>query len=116
MTTEATKAKKAANYTEAQEQRIRDLAAENGGLLNAASAETLATEFGKTPRSVIAKAVRMELYKSKEPTTKSGEPIEHKDDLVAEIGRVVEGNLAGLEKAPKAALVAIRNFVNSAEG
>lgn len=74
-------------------------------------AVTLAAEFGKTPRSVIAKAVRLEVYKSKEPTTKNGEPIEKKEDLVAAIGEVVSGNLDGLEKAPKPALVAIRNFV-----
>lgn len=46
-------------------------------------------------------------YQRKEPTTKNGEPIVKKSDLVSEIAGVVSGNLDGLEKAPKPALVAI---------
>lgn len=100
---------KTPNYTPEQEARIRELAP-----LNAATAAELALEFGKTTRSVIAKAVRMDVgYQSKQPTTKSGEPIEKKLDLVREIAEVVSGNLTDLEKAPKPALVAIRNFVRS---
>lgn len=116
ITSTSNKAAKAANYSAAQEARIAEVAAE--GVINAERAASLATELGKTTRSVIAKVIRMNpaWYQSKQPTTKTGEPVEHKDDLVAEIGRVVEGNLTGLEKAPKAALIALRNFVNSAEG
>lgn len=64
---------------------------------------------------MIAKIVRMGLpYATKQPTTKSGDPIEKKEGLVAEIALVVSGNLDGLEKAPKPALVALRNFVAAA--
>lgn len=102
------------NYTDAQVARINELVAERGA--NGETAAVLATEFGKTVRSVVAKMVRMDIgYTAKVRTTKSGEPITHKDDLVAEIGRVVEGNLAGLEKAPKAALQALARFVANGE-
>ncbi len=73
-------------------------------------AARLAVELGKTARSVIAKAVRLEVYQSQGPVTKSGEPVTKKETLVAEIGEVVTGNLEGLEKAPKAALLAIAAF------
>ncbi len=105
---------KTPNYTDAQVARINELAAERGA--NAATAAILADELGKTIRSVTAKMVRMDIgYQAKVRTTKTGEPITHKDDLVAEIGRVVEGNLAGLEKAPKAALQALARFVANGE-
>ena len=101
--------KKAPNFTEAQEQRIRDTAPHC-----AASAAELALEFGKTPRSVIAKMVRMEVeYARKVPTTKSGDPIVSKADLVAQISAVVDGNLDGLEKAPKPALHALASFARA---
>lgn len=100
---------KVPNFSEAQEQRIRDAAA--AGTLNAAVAATLADEFGKTPRSVIAKIVRMGLpYATKQRTTKTGEPIVSKTKLVEQIGAVVDGNLEGLEKAPKPALQALARF------
>lgn len=106
---------KAPNFTPAQEQRIRDFAAENGA--NVASATVLSAEMGKSPRSLIAKMVRMELgYVSKQPTTKSGDPVTSKTDLVASIATIVSGNLDGLEKAPKAALHALARFANSHNG
>lgn len=107
--TTATAKKSTSKYSAAQEQRIRDF-----GPLNQAAAETLAAEFGAgfTSRSVIAKINRMGLpYEKKGKVTKSGEPVEHKDDLVKEIAAQVKGNLEGLEKAPKPALQAIRDFL-----
>lgn len=99
------------NYTAAQEQRIRE-AADQHGKLNASIAAGLADEMGKSARSVIAKITRMALpYATKEPTTKNGDPVVKKGDLVARIGEVVEGNLEGLDKAPKAALHALARFV-----
>ncbi len=100
---------KVPNFTEAQEQRIRDTAPHN-----AASAAILAEEMGKTPRSLIAKMVRMQVgYATKAKVTKSGDPVESKADLVERIGAVVEGNLEGLEKAPKVALQAIARFASN---
>ena len=94
-------------YSKEQEARI---AAE--APLNQAKAEALAAEFGEkfTGKSVIAKAIRMGVaYERKQPVTKSGAPVERKEALVAEIAQVVSGNLDGLEKAPKAALQALRD-------
>lgn len=99
--------KQTSKYTPAMEQRIRDLAP-----LNQARARELAAEFGLTERSVAAKAVRMNVpYERKVAVTKSGQPVEQKEAIVKQIASLVEGNLDGLEKAPKAALQALRNFL-----
>ena len=101
--------KSASKYTTAMERRIQE-----SGTLNQAKAEALAVEFGSgfSGRSVIAKAIRMGVaYERKVATTKTGGKIENKADLVAEIGKLVEGNLNGLDKAPKPALQAIRDFL-----
>lgn len=103
---------KTPNYSPEQEQRIRDSAP-----IDATVAAALAAEFGKTARSVIAKAVRMEVgYNAKQPTTKSGDPVTKKDALVSEIAAIVGSNLDGLEKAPKAALHALASFARSVNG
>jgi hypothetical protein len=97
---------KTPNFTEGQEQRIRDTAPHN-----LASATALAVEMGKSPRSIVAKIVRMGVdYSSKVRTTKSGDPIVSKAKLVEQIGAVVGGNLEGLDKAPKPALQAVARF------
>lgn len=83
-------------------------------VLNQAVAERLAAEFGEkfTARSVIAKINRMGLaYERKAKVTKTGAPIEQKEAIVAEIAELTGANLDGLEKAPKPALQALRNFL-----
>lgn len=105
-----TKQAKAPNFTAKQEQAIRDAAP-----LNQAKSRELAERFGKSERSITAKAVRMGVaYERKQPVTKSGQPVERKEAIVAEIASMVEGNLEGLDKAPKQALQALRNFVVNA--
>lgn len=97
----------ASKYTAAMEQAIR---AEP--VLNQAVANRLAGEFGPgfTGRMVIAKINSMKLpYEKKAAVTKTGEPVERKELLVAEIAKFVQGNLEGLDKAPKPALQAIRD-------
>lgn len=99
------KAVKAPNFTSEQEARIRAMAP-----LNQSKSRALALEFGKSERSVTAKAVRMGVaYERKQPQTKNGQPVERKEAIVAEIARFVSGNLEGLDKAPKAALQALRD-------
>ena len=99
------KTEKAPNFTPAQEQAIRDAAP-----LNQAKSRELAAQFGKTERSVTAKAVRMGVaYERKQPATKSGAPVERKEAIVAQIASLVSGNLDGLEKAPKTALQVLRD-------
>ena len=93
----------AKNYTEAQEARMAEF-----DFIDAAIAQELADEFGKNVKSVIAKAVRMGIYKAKERTSKTGGKIETKEEIVAEISELVGKSLDGLEKASKQALIAIR--------
>lgn len=96
-------------YTTAMEAAIR---AEP--VLNQAVAERLAAEFGKgfTPRSVIAKINRMGLpYQRKVATTKTGDPVEKKEAIVAEIATLVGATLDGLDKAPKPVLQTLRDFL-----
>lgn len=106
-------AKNASKYTPAMEAAIR---AEP--VLNQAVAERLAASFGPTftGRMVIAKINRMDgvEYQKKGKVTKSGDPVVHKDDLVAEIAKFVEGNLDGLEKAPKPVLQRLRDALAAA--
>lgn len=101
--------KTASKYTEAMVARMNAEAP-----LNKDKAAALAAEFGKdfSARSVIAKANRDGIaYEVVKPTTKSGDPIEKKETLVAEIAALVGTTLEGLEKAPKPALVALRNYL-----
>lgn len=103
------KQSKAPNFTPEQEARIRELAP-----LNQEKSRQLATEFGKSERSVTAKAVRMGVaYERKQPTTKTGAPVERKEAIVAEIAQFVKGNLDGLDKAPKQALQAVRDALKA---
>jgi len=71
-------------------------------------ATELAETFGKTLRSVIAKACSMEKveYVARERVTKNGSDICRKTDLVDEIKRALSSDedFAGLEKATKSSL------------
>ena len=93
MTTEKTP-----NYTPEQETQLQLLY--QGGT----TIQDLATQFGKSERSIVAKLSRMGIYQGKgrpQPgsrVTKAG--------LVARLGELLNlGNLETLEKADKAALV-----------
>lgn len=99
--------KKAPNFTPEQEAMISAAAP-----LNQQKARDLAAAMGKTERSITAKAVRMGVaYERKQPTTKAGGKVEKKETIVAEIAALVSGNLDGLDKAPKAALQALRDHL-----
>lgn len=102
-------ATKETNYTEAQVARMHEFE-----FIDANIAKMLAAEFNKNEKSVIAKAVRENLYRAKQRTTKSGEAIERKEAIVAEIGQLVGANMEGLEKASKEALKAIRASLRAA--
>ena len=104
---------KTPNYTKAQEDLIRAQAPLNldkAKELAANPAMNDADGNARKARSIVAKAISMKVeYERKAPVTKSGDPIVRKEALVAEIAKAVAGNLEGLEKAPKAALVALRD-------
>jgi len=66
--------------------------------------DELAREFGKTTRSVIAKLSREGVYVAQPRTTKSGEPIVAKSELVSEVATILGvevDDIASLEKATK---------------
>jgi hypothetical protein len=66
--------------------------------------EALATEMGKTVRSVIAKLSREGVYVAQPKVTKTGEPVVRKAELVAQINAHFEIELPTLVKASKADL------------
>ena len=72
--------------------------------------DALAREFGKTTRSIIAKLSREGVYIAQPRTTKSGEAIVSKGELVSEVATVLGvevDDIASLEKATKVHLKAL---------
>ena len=89
-------------------------------LLNAYNSEPtvetvreFAEKFGKSPRSVIAKLVREGVYQSRPRTTKTGEPVVRKSDLVAFIQSQIEIAIPTLEKASKQDLSKLAAYFQS---
>lgn len=91
------------NYTAAQEARLAEFT-----VIDNDTALALAAEFGKDVRSVRAKAVRLGTYKAAEKKSKTGGKVESKEDIVADIVKLVGTALDGLEKAPKLVLQELR--------
>jgi uncharacterized iron-regulated protein len=89
------------NYTNAMEQRITDSAP-----VTRAVAETLASDFGLSVRSVISKAVLLKVYQKPEAKVASAKST--KKDLVRAIENALQGeSLDGLENASAASLSAL---------
>jgi len=89
-------------------------------LLNAYNSEPtvetvreFADKFGKSPRSVIAKLVREGVYQARPRTTKTGEPVVRKSDLVAFIQSQIEIAMPTLEKASKQDLSKLAAYFQS---
>jgi len=75
----------------------------------------LAEIHGKTTKSIIGKLSREGVYQKASYTTKTGAKPITKGEIVAQISdqlNLDETAVAGLEKAPKAALVAVRDAVS----
>lgn len=70
------------NYTEEQTQ---DMIAEYSAAPNRDTVEALSLKLGKSPRSIIAKLSSSGVYKTPERTTKTGDVIEKKEDMVVQI-------------------------------
>jgi len=67
----------------------------------------IANELKKSPKSVIGKLSKEKVYRRQVYTTKTGQPVVTKLELVTDIADevgVTAESLSGLEKAPKAAL------------
>ena len=72
-----------------------------------ATVETIAMEFGKSVRSIVAKLSREKVYVAKTYTSKNGEKVEKKDETADAIGLIVkmtEPEIESLTKANKTAL------------
>jgi len=96
------------NYSEAQCAEIRSQAP-----LNFEKAAVLGAKFGKKTRSIIAKAISMEVeYIAKPRATKSGEPIVLKSTLVSEIESKMGISLPSLAKATKVDLTEMLERLN----
>ena len=90
------------NYTDEMVARMEEVYSANP---TRATAETLAVEFDKPVRSIIAKLSNMGIYKAQARTTKSGAPVVRKEELVAQIqASLGTQQLASLSKATKADL------------
>lgn len=73
--------------------------------------DALAREFGKTTRSIIAKLSREGVYVAQPRTTKTGEPIVSKNEIVSDIASLLQvevDDIASLEKATK---IDLKNLV-----
>jgi hypothetical protein len=94
-------AKKEVNYTEEQTAEMKELYV---GEPTAETVAALAVKYTKSARSVIAKLSREGIYVAKPRTTKSGDPIIRKDELVQLIEDCFEIEVPSLVKAGKADL------------
>ena len=82
---------------------------------NMDTVRALADIHGKTVKSIIGKLSREGVYQKASYTTKTGAKPITKGEIVAQISdqlNLDEQAVAGLEKAPKAALVAVRDAVS----
>ena len=75
--------------------------------------DALADQFGKTTRSIIAKLSREGVYVAQPRTTKSGEPVISKSELVAQINEHFGIEMPTLVKAGKQDLQKLVDAINS---
>ena len=88
----------AKNYTEEMVSEMTTAYTENP---TRETVDALAEQFGKTTRSIIAKLSREGVYQAQPRTTKSGEPVVAKAELVAQISEHFGIELPTLAKAGK---------------
>ena len=101
---------KAVNYT--PEQTVKMVADYQAGV----TVETIATELGKTVRSIVAKLSREKVYVAKTYVSKSGEAVIKKDTVADYIGEALgltEADTDSLTKANKTALKKIADFIEA---
>ena len=101
---------KTVNYTPEQTAKmVADYAA-------GVTVEALATELGKSVRSIVAKLSREKVYKAKTYVSKTGEAVIKKDAVADYIGDALglaEADVESLTKANKTALKAIADFIKA---
>lgn len=109
------------NYTAAQVAIIEDFVGTGpNGSLCLADATTIASDpamnhpetGSRKPRSIVAKINRLGLsYAKKVVARKDGTKVQTKADLVSEIAASAGRTFEGLDKAPRADLVALRDVL-----
>jgi hypothetical protein len=108
-------ATKAPNYTAEQTAKI---VGDYQAKPVAETVEALASEFGKSVRSIVAKLSREGVYQKKVYKTKAGEAVQKKDATADAIGAILqlnENDIDSLTKANKNALKAIFDALASSK-
>lgn len=101
---------KAVNYT--PEQTLKMVADYQAGI----TVDAIASELGKSVRSIVAKLSREKVYVAKTYTSKTGEAVVKKDTVADYIGEALgltEADTESLTKANKVALKAIADFIKA---
>ena len=101
---------KTVNYT--PEQTAKMVADYQAGV----TVDAIATELGKSVRSIVAKLSREKVYKAKTYVSKTGEAVIKKDTVADYIGEALgltEADTESLTKANKNALKAIADFIKA---
>jgi hypothetical protein len=80
------------------------------------TANAIAARIGKSPRSVIAKLAAAGVYRAPERTTKTGDPIVKKDELVEDINKWLGLDLTTLAKTGKLDLKALHGAIEKLVG
>ena len=97
------------NYTDEMVAEMHELYTANP---TRETVDSLAQEFGKTTRSIIAKLSREGIYKAQPRTTKTGEPVISKAQYVSAINTHFEVELPTLVKAGKQDLAKLAEVLN----
>lgn len=98
---------KAPNYTAEQ---VSEMSAAYVANATKETVKALANKFGKSEAAIRMKLVNLGLYKKAERVTKTGEPVQKKDEAAEAIGRILrlsDGEVDSLTKANKTALAKI---------
>ena len=98
-----------ANYTE---QQTKEMVAQYEAAPTRDTVEAIAEQFGKNTRSVIAKLSREGVYKAQPRSTKRGEPVVLKQELVNIIQEHFGDEFPSLVKASKADLQKIVEVIS----
>ena len=101
---------KSVNYTDEMVNTMTEQYAANP---TRETVDALADQFGKTTRSIIAKLSREGVYVAQPRTTKSGEPVISKSELVAQINEHFGIEMPTLVKAGKQDLQKLVDAINS---
>ena len=97
------------NYTDEMVAEMHELYTANP---TRETVDIIATNFGKSVRSVIAKLSREGIYVSQPRVTKTGEPVIRKAELVAQVEGQFGIELPTLVKASKADLQTLLNAIS----